>query len=146
MLRTWERINGIKNIRNIPKKNINCLNINDIEETDQVILSDYFNKFSTTIAEKIESKIMPTNKNYTDYLTNPSKKTYFLRPNWRYNENMKCLGLGVTQKSLGPNGIPTKLLKQFPKSISIPLSYLINFFKNGVFPNALKLVSVIPVF
>ena len=81
MLRTWERINGIKNIRNIPKKNINCLNINDIEETDQVILSDYFNKFSTTIAEKIESKIMPTNKNYTDYLTNPSKKTYFLRPN-----------------------------------------------------------------
>ena len=59
---------------------------------------------------------------------------------------MKCLGLGVTQKSLGPNGIPTKLLKQFPKSISIPLSYLINFFKNGVFPNALKLVSVIPVF
>ena len=60
---------------------------------------------------------------------------------------MKCLGLGITWKSLGPNGIPAKLLKQFSKSISIPLSYLINFsFKNGVFPNALNLVSVIPVF
>ena len=80
MLKTWEVIKAIINIRNISKKNINCLNINDTEERDPAILSDSFNKFFTTIAQKIESKIVPTNKNYTDYLTNPSEKTFFLRP------------------------------------------------------------------
>ena len=49
---------AIMNIRNISKKNINCLNKNDIEETDPAILSDSFNKFSTTTAQKIESKIL----------------------------------------------------------------------------------------
>ena len=72
MLKTWERIKAIINIRNISKKNVNCLNINDIEEKDSAILSDSFNKFF--------SKIVPTSKNYTDYLTNPSEKTFFLRP------------------------------------------------------------------
>ena len=61
-------------------KEKHCLNINIIEETDPAILSDSFNKFFTTIAQKIESKIVPSNKNYTDYLTNPSEKTFFLRP------------------------------------------------------------------
>ena len=146
MLKTWEVIKAIINIRNISKKNINCLNINDTEEKDPAILSDSFNKFFTTIAQKIESKIVPTNKNYTDYLTNPSENTFFLRPT-SPNETediIKTLSVG---KSLGPNSIPTKLLKQFSKSISIPLSNLINLsFKNGVFPNALKLANVIPVF
>ena len=88
---------------------------------------------------------MPTNKNYTDYLTNPSENTFFLRPT-SPNETediIKTLSVG---KSLGPNSIPTKLLKQFSKSISIRLSNLINLsFRNGVFPNALKFASVIPV-
>ena len=57
---------AIMNIRNISKKNINCLNKNDIEETDPAILSDSFNKFFTRTARKIESKIALTNKNYTD--------------------------------------------------------------------------------
>ena len=35
MLKTWEIIKAIINIRNISKKNINCLNIIDIEETTQ---------------------------------------------------------------------------------------------------------------
>ena len=57
---------AIMHIRNISKKNINCLNKNDIEETDPAILSDSFNKFFTTTAGKIESKMVLTNKNYTD--------------------------------------------------------------------------------
>ena len=76
---------------------------------------------------------MLTNKNYIDYLTNPSEKTFFYRPTTldETEDIIKILSVG---KSLGPNSIPTKLLKQFSKSISIPLSNLINLsFKNGVF-------------
>ena len=39
ILKTWEVIKAIINIRNISKKNINCLNINNIEETDPEIRS-----------------------------------------------------------------------------------------------------------
>ena len=99
--------------------------MNNIEETDPVVLNDSFNKFFLTIAQKIESKIVATNKNYSDYLTNPSEKTFFLRPTTpdETKDIIKTLSVG---KSVGPNSIPTKLLKQFPKSISIPLSNLIN--------------------
>ena len=67
----------IINIKTITKKKITYLNINDIEETDSSVLSDSFNKSFTTVAEKVESKIVPTYKKYTDYLTNPSDKTFF---------------------------------------------------------------------
>ena len=50
---------------------------------------------------------------------------------------IKTLNLG---KALGPNSIPTKLLKQFSKAISIPLYKLINLsFEKGIFPDSLKL-------
>ena len=146
MLKTWEGTKAIININNISKKNINWLNINNIEETDPAILSDSFNKFFATIAQKIESKTVPWDKNYTDYYTNPSENTFFLRPITpdETEDIIKTLSVG---KSLGPNSIPTKLFKQFSKSISIPPSNLINaFFKNGVFPNATKFASVISVF
>ena len=82
-----------------------CLNINDIEETDPAILSDSFNTFFTA---KLKSKIVPTNKNNLDYLTNPSEKTFFLRPTSpdETEDITKTLSVG---KSLRPNSIPTKV-------------------------------------
>ena len=43
----------IMNINKITKKEINCLNINQNEEADPAILSQTFNKFFATIAQKI---------------------------------------------------------------------------------------------
>ena len=51
------------------------------------------------------------------------------------------------RKSIGPNSIPTKLLKKYSQTISIPISKLINqSFVSGIFPEPLKLASVIPFF
>ena len=50
-------------------------------------------------------------------------------------------------KSIGPSSIPTRLLKQFSKEISIPLEKLVNlYFEAGIFLDTLKLASIIPVF
>ena len=46
MLKIWEGIEAILNIRNIAKKRINDLNIYDIEETDPAILSNSFTVIS----------------------------------------------------------------------------------------------------
>ena len=51
-----------------------------------------------------------------------------------------------SQKSVGPNSIPTFLLKKISKQIS-PLSKLVNFsFDTGTYPDKLKIAKVIPIF
>ena len=82
MVKTWEGIKSIIHINTTKSKSINCFNVNNIEETDPFVLSSSFNKFFTKIAKKIESNIVHTPKNYTDYLTNPSEKNFHLNSNF----------------------------------------------------------------
>ena len=50
-------------------------------------------------------------------------------------------------KSLGPNSIPTKILKLLSPLISSPLSQIINeSFQSGMLPDKMKLAKVIPLF
>ena len=125
---------------------VNCLDINGNEEVDPAVLSQTFNEFFSTIAQKIESKLINTTKHYTDYLTEPTTNTFILTPTntEEIEDIIKTLNI---RKSIGPNSIPTKLLKQFSKEISIPIEKLINLsFETGIFPDALKLARIIPVF
>ena len=51
-----------------------------------------------------------------------------------------------SNKSTGPNSIPTSILKKIKNEISIPLSVIMNnSFENGIFPNLMKFAEVIPV-
>ena len=57
--------------------------------------------------------------------------------------NIKTLN---TNKAVGPNSIPTKILKTYSKSLSKPPSELINLsFAQGNFPTILKIAKVIPI-
>ena len=52
-----------------------------------------------------------------------------------------------TNKSTGPNSIPTQILKISNQIICKPLTYLINLsFSNGIFPDLLKTSNVILIF
>ena len=52
-----------------------------------------------------------------------------------------------TNKSTGPNSIPTQILKISNQIMCKPLTYLINLsFSNGIFPDLLKISNVIPIF
>ena len=109
-------------------------------------MSSSFSKFFTAIAKKIESNIVHTPENYTDYLKNPSEKTHFLIPTLpdEVEDIIKTLNL---RKSIGRRSILTKLRKKYSKNIGILISKLINqSFVTGVFPEPLKLASVIPIF
>ena len=83
MLKTWDGIKFIININKKEKKYINYLKVDDQQVTDPFVISNYFNKFFTTfttISKKIESKIVQTDKKYSDFLDNPLEKTFFLTP------------------------------------------------------------------
>ena len=56
--RIWDGIKSIININKKEKKDVNCLKVDDQQATDSFLISNYFNKFFTTIAKKIENKIV----------------------------------------------------------------------------------------
>ena len=74
-----------KNIKNLihfkvkTKDNfINSVYTNDRRKitSDSSEIANQFNNHFTTVAAKIEKKIVKTNKKYYDFLTNPMEKTF----------------------------------------------------------------------
>ena len=109
-------------------------------------MAETFNNFLVTIASDIDSKIIHTNTNYKDYLQGSVFNSFFLRPA-REKEVIWVINEMKTNKSTGPNSIPTHMLKIGNQIICKPLTYLINLsFSNGLFPDLLKTSNVILVF
>ena len=83
---------------------------------------------------------------FTDFLGTPNPHSIFLRPTMP-EEISKVIGSFSTSKSSGPNSVPFKVLKLLKHDISRPISLLINrSFATRIFPSALKISKVIPVF
>ena len=145
MLKTWKGIKLLVNINKRNSKTVTCLNVDGIEETDPFLISNHFNKFFSTIAQRIESKIVKASKHFSDFLAEPLQSNFFLTPTLP-DENQKMIKSLNNKKAIGPNNIPTKVLQEFGKTISIPLADLINLsFKCGIFPMFLKVVSLTPI-
>ena len=56
MLKTWDGIKFIININKKEKKDINCFTVDDQQATGTFVISNYFNRFFTTIAKTTEGK------------------------------------------------------------------------------------------
>ena len=80
------------------------------------------------------------------YLKTPNKSNFLIKP-IKPQEICDIIKTLKNSKSTGPNSIPTKILKIIKKSISVPLSTLINnSVTNGTFPNVCKKAKIVPVF
>ena len=113
-------------------------------ESSPKILADSFNNF-VTIAENIDKNIH-TNANYKDYQENSVTNSFFLKPTNEEEVN-SIIKQMKTNKAIGPNSIPTKILKMSQHIIAKPLVYLINLsFSTGVFMDLLKIANIIPDF
>ena len=144
--KTW---NGIKKIINSSQKDSNTPNSLKEEQkiiTDKKEIASHFNKFFTSIAAKIESKIFHTNNTHRHYLVRPVTKSFFINPTTP-DEVESIIKLLDNNKAIGPNSIPTKILKLVKSKLSTPLSDIINkSFELGIFPDLLKLAKVIPIY
>ena len=109
-------------------------------------IANYFNYFFTNFAGEIDKMIGPNSKMSHDYLCNPNKTSFYLSPICK--EDIEDIISTIrTDKACGPNSIPTRMLKDFKKELSKPLSDVINIsFSSGVFPNSMKLAKVVPVY
>ena len=88
---------------------------------------------------------MKAKQPFSHYLGQTTDETISLSPATRADIEslINCI---KPNKTIGPNSIPTKILKEFKTELSELLSDMINVsFNKGIFPDFLKVVNAIPI-
>ena len=148
LIKVWQNIKNPINFK--PKaKNINvkslCIGEGKVSSNQQEI-SNYFNKHFTTVGGKAEKRIPNSNRNFNFYLQNPNGKIFTLHPKnpSEVEDYLKSINI---RKSVGPFSITNRILKEFNKHFSTPLSEIFNVsLESGVFPQKMKIARVIPIY
>ena len=113
--------------------------------TDPLSFANIFNDYFSSITEKTKANIKFSNISFQDFLHHPDEESLFITPTDAHEVNLIISSLN-SNKSTGPNSLPTKILKLLKNKISTHLKDLFNlFFSSGVFPSILKVAKVIPV-
>ena len=73
-------MNEIINTQANKRNNGISLNINGKVESDNITVASSFNKYFTTVAQKLIDKLGPSRKHFKDSLTNPNPDSFFLDP------------------------------------------------------------------
>ena len=142
----WQGINEYLNRKKNNNTNNITLNINGNNISEPLNVANIFNNFFTTIADNIRTKIPNAFNNFHQYLNNPLPNSFFFKP-VSTDEMILTINSLSSNKASGPFSIPFKILNILLFDIASILTKIINLsFETGVFPSALKLVKVIPIF
>ena len=142
---TWKGIKSILTIKNTSSDFPKCLSSNGSTFTNQVEISNIFNNYFASIAEKTKVSINYSHKHFSDFLKDKNENSFFLSPTSKY-EMQNIISPLNSNKSVGPNSIPTRILKLLKNDISTQLADIFNIsFSTGVFPTILKVAKVVPV-
>ena len=120
---------------------------NDSILTDDKGISESFNKYFTSIADKIlqDRKYIGV-KSHMDYLNNPLPNSFVIRECTPLEVESLIASLNKN-KATGPNSIPTSILQLLKSDLSIPLSKIYNLsLVSGTYPEILKISKTVPIF
>ena len=115
--------------------------------TEPKAMANSYNQYFTTIADKIISKRKYNgNKSFRDYLSNRLLES-FVFYECDSVEVSSLISLLKTNKSSGPNSIPTKILHIIKDKIADPLAKIFNLsLLVGKHPTIFQIANVIPIF
>ena len=141
----WKGIRSLIAIKNSSASNIHLLTHKGATVTDPLHIANIFNDYFSSITEKTKANIKFSNKSFQDLLHHPIEESLFITPTNAYEVNL-IISLLNSNKSTGPNSIPTKILKLLKNEISTHLADIFNLtLSSGVFPSILKIAKAIPV-
>ena len=108
MYKTWQGIREIINISKKGNKVINCIqNVNNITINSAKEIAEEFNKHFTSIAKNIEKKLIKPNCDFSKFLKNPNRDSFFITPTTK-EEVTSSIKTLKNSKSTGASSIPTK--------------------------------------
>ena len=94
----------------------------------------------------MQGNIKSQGVDFTDYLKNPTESTFHFE-SADSQEILLIIDSLENNKAVGPNSIPTDVLKLLKNNICYPLKEIINLsFATGIYPTKLKEAKVIPIF
>ena len=143
---TWRGIKSIININHKGKSKPTSLIIGDELITDPYIVADEFNNYFSSIAGQLQNSIHTQGQNFNDYLQVKCDQTFFLKATHKY-EVIDIITSSISNKAVGPNSIPNKILHMIKKLIAEPLAEIINLsFSTGIYIDKLKISKIIPIY
>ena len=140
----WKTVKDLITIKQRNDLPLTTLQIGKKIETDAKEIDTHFNGYFTSIAEKLNRKIVKSKNMHLSNLGSMRENNMFLTPTIPIDieflmDNMKV------NKGVGPNSIPTKILKDYKSEFPKPLSDMINTsFTAGIFSSDLKVANIIP--
>ena len=143
---TWNGIKSIVNIKSKSKSSPKSLMVNKKLIADPTAVSETFNEYFSSIASKLQKKIHPPNKDFSDFLTNENPNNFFIKPT-NVLEVLNNINDLNTSKGTGPHSIPTNIFHLIKFAVAEPLVNIINLsFQTGTYIDDLKISKVIPIF
>lgn len=139
----WKNINSLLG-KSKNKLNLS-LNMNGGTISNSKQICETFNEHFSSIGSKLAEKIPSTSDNPLRYIT-PTPESLFLQPA-SVNEIIILINSLETNKSPGPDSIPTKIIKNNALAFSRLLCDSFNsMIETGSYPNCLKTAKVVPIF
>ena len=124
-----------------------CILSNGVVRTNPKDISNTFNSYFCSIADKLVKNIKPSDSHsFSSYLKNSPHNSFFVNP--VTPEDVKDhLDTINTSKAIDVYFASSILVKSVSGSLSIPLCNIINdSFSSGIFPDKLKYAKVTPLF
>ena len=145
--KSWTLLNSLLGFSNKKQTLTNIFSINGSFTADQTLIADKLNNFFSQIGNQYASQIPVTDPNaYVTFLTNPINCKFSFH-HVTDHDVIKVISGFKPKNSSGDDNLSLKVLKRIAEKLSKPLSVLINqSLDNGIFPQALKLAKVVPLF
>ena len=143
---TWKGIKRIISLKYSRSTVPSTIIEDNISLTNPKDIADAFNNYFSNVATVIKSSIKYSRNKFFDFLPQININSFFINPTDKTEIKNIILSLDPL-RSIGPNSIPTKIVKLLSKDISTQFSELFNLsFSDGVFPSILKTCKVIPIY
>ena len=142
----WGGINELIKMRSSKSSNKITLKVGSEIKTDSTEIANEINGFFTNIVTKIRENIPPTKKSFTEFLSPPTRQSFFFSP-ITSQEIVKIIKGLDAKKATGPLSIPNKILIILIEDISVILSSIFNLsLTTGKFITSLKTAKVIALY
>jgi hypothetical protein len=140
--KTWRIINNL--LSNASGSRNIKLNVDGVPVEDNVEVSETFNKYFTSIASKLDTKIPVADCDPLDFVE-PQCNSFVCLPTNPHEIN--CVINSFKNKGAPISSIPSFVYKCISNLIAPVMSDLINSsFSSGIFPDVLKVARVVPIF
>ena len=145
---TWDIIRKVIRKTKNKSSGISSIIVNNITFSDPKSIANEFNKFFTSIAEKISSEIHPTVRPPEPINIDPDMPTFNSSLNHiTLNELYDTLSVLKSKKSEDLNGISMFFVKSIINYIHTPLLHVLNLSnREGYVPDELKIAKIVPIF